>query len=312
MNREAIEVGPAKWTFNTKSFYTKSNASIRFPERLFPITGDLTGHIDDRMLGHNAEVSLVPDGRLNADLISIYWPMLTKQPGTSLFSGSAATPLVALPTDGKGAHTVADAAVAQMPNLILSSNQDMVGQIGFRGVYAYSKGPATASALYTVGSTAAFAVDTAFAQTDFHQGTYLATWGSGSFTTIESHNGWTVSFRVETKDIVIDGALRDILFMGVSVLVKGIPANAASSTLSALALIPGATGVVLGASAAAAGQLLTISGGGITLSLPKAMMVTAGFEFGSDVLRQGEIGFVAHKTFTAGVIDSTWCAITVA
>jgi len=302
---EDLELGPAKYEYNGEEIASKNGATLTTSLSDYSVEGELSGMVHRRRMHLKAEVSFTPDDQLTQDIIDMLYPFKEAKSGISAFIGSsaAANPLKITTMDGRS-YELADAALVKMPDLNFAVNKGLFGACTFRARPAFNIAPGAAGSLIVRTETA----NPAWAHPDFNQeefviGTPSLTWDTDKIAG-EADDGWSVQFNVKTQDVMAGGRLRDVRFMGCEVLVKGIPTDSTSDKLITHAAMN--TDITAsGQSTRTVAKALVLTFGKLTLTIPKAAPVSAGFRFGATTIRNGEIGFVSVKDFdaagTAGV-----------
>lgn len=305
--RSALVVGPARCVFtpnvgSAATFFTNDAFEVKLNTKRFEIQPQGFTQSDQRDSDRSVEWSLMPDGRWNATVIAALWPYLNSLPGLSMPTNTDKT-FVANSADG-GLLTVLASYVKKMPNLVLSAKKSMVGSVSFKGIVGSGMNPEDADSYLTYAATGGTLPDTGFSLAAIKTQPYTATWGSvAGFSGFATEDGFDINFDVQSKEIEIDGlgTVGEVI-QKVGVMVKCKPVGpTAAQILTALRL--SGTGNALGRSHAATGSALTISGadGTVAFTSPKVSLVEAGYRFGNDVLRNGEIGFVANMNPASGV-----------
>jgi hypothetical protein len=307
MDRTTLVTGPAKCTFNGATFFSKTDIEPRFDQTTLNIEDSAHGITDQRVIEAMPEVSLTPDGRWSPALIAALWPHANARLGASILTSSD-LPLVMSGSDGE-IHTIPAAGVFKMPNILLSATKTLVGSATFRGCRTKGSIWSTNNSLYVVTGSGGTIDDATYDPLDIPVQGYVANWGAvAGFTAMDTVDGWTIEFDMQVEPIGTDsiGAL-DYRFKSLSVMARGIPTTPTSTQSLAAALIQG-TGARRGRSLSQDGSgnprsdLVITGEDGIDYCTIKAAGIKqAGFRFGATVLRQGEIGFVAARTYSAGV-----------
>lgn len=296
--RSALEIGPAKYTFGSHTFYSKGGSMILQPETI-QLATDRHGPLDDRRVDLVGQVSVTPDGAWTAAARAALWPYANTAPGASL--GAADTDLVIHCNDAAGTrYTARCAVITQMPQLLLSSRQSMMGPVTFDLIREDNKAPSEADSFIT-RDTSSFA-DSTFTVASLKTQAYTGAWGS-VLTGIEAEEGWTVDFGLQVERKISDkwGTV-DIRFAGLVVTASCIPFNQSVADIFTQLKIAGATGWTAGQSQQAAGQALTLTGedGTVALTLASCYVASGSLRFGSTEYRQGGISFVSTRVLSAG------------
>lgn len=303
-------VGPAKLVRSTGICFTKANFAVRLDKAMTPVVVDAYGQIDERDEDIIVKADFVPEGRWNSATRSFLWPYLNPTIGSDLF-GTSDTPCL-IHDSNSHLHTIIASAVTKMPSIKLSAKETMIGSAEISGVRSSTKGWADAASLYTVAASGGTLTDTGFSTDLIKIQTYVGVWtGITGFTTITTEQGWEIDFNTELHWVKCDdiGTVKATL-KSVSVMAKCIPIGTPAASVAATdqvnldaAQYIQVTGGARGRSLNANGADLVITGadGTTIITIKNAGLVRAGYRFGSDVLRQGEFGWVATRSFATGV-----------
>lgn len=268
----------------------------------FPVALDGYGQIDSRDDDMIATCSFTPDGRWNSATRSFLWPYLDPTIGSDPF-GSSDTPTV-IHDSNSHLHTIKASAVTQMPSITLSAVQSMIGQATITGIRGSAKDWNDADGIYTAAATGGTFTDSAFVVADIKTQDYTGAWGAVSgFTSIKTESGWIVDFETGIEFIKVDeiGTCKAAL-TNVSVLARCTPIGMTlASVLAALDFQETSSARGKSGNALASDLVITGADAATVVTLKSAKLVRAGFRFGSRLLRDGEIGFVATRNFSSGV-----------
>lgn len=307
--RSSLIVGPARiqratGTANTPGIvHVKDPFTIDLVKSTFPVSLDGYGKIDDRDEDMIVTCSFTPDGRWNDKVRDFLWPYLNPTIGSDPFTGSDVPTYIH--ESNSHLHTIASSAVTQMPSLTLSSVATMIGQATITGIRKTGKDWNDVSAgdpMYVAAATGGTFADSTFDPTEIKTLDYTGAWGSVTgFTSIKTENGWTIDFETGIEFIKVDevGTCKATL-TNVGVMAKCTPLG--------MTLADVLTGLDFQESGSARGRsggtpadlVITGVGSGAVVTLHNAKLVRAGFRFGSRVLRDGELGWVARRGFTGG------------
>lgn len=263
------------------------------------------------------ECSFTPDGRWDAATIAFLWPYIGT-PGTPASpnaatigsdpfgSGGTDTTTVIHELNGH-LHTIRASAVTKMPSLLLSAASTMIGQATITGIRKSAQGWSDTSSIYTAALTGSTFNDSTFAPSLIKTQNYTGIWtGKTGFESIITQSGWTVDFDAAIEYIQTDeiGTTRAVL-NSVSVMAKCTPLGQnAANLLTALNFQESSS--KRGSSGNANSADLTITGadGQSVVVVKAATLQGAGFNFGSKVVRDGELAWVATRGFTTGAPDA--------
>jgi hypothetical protein len=301
--RAQVIVGPGKFTRNALSVHSKDNFNVRETESLLDIAPDAYGAIDGRAIDALVKVSFTPDGRWTSDIRSLLFPYLNPTIGSDIFTTSDVP--ATIHDNNAHVHTLIASACTKMPSLKLSAKETLIGDCEFTGVRGTGQAWSVVDKLYTVALTGGTIVDTAYALSDFKVQVYSAVWtGVTGFTGgIFSVDGFTVDSKLDIEFIQIDeiGTVKGVL-KSVQFMVKFRPLQVTYANIL-LALKSQGTGASRGRSLAAAGADLLITGADAStiITLKGANLYEGGFQFGSTVVRDGELAFIGTRAFASGV-----------
>lgn len=305
--RSALVVGPAKCVHtptggSAATFFTNEPFEVKLQHKRFEVQPQGFTQADQRDEDRTVEFDVTPDGRWNAATIAALWPYLNAVPGRSLPTNTD-QPFVAHGADG-ALLTVLASYVKKMPSLTLSAKKTLIGSVGFRGIVGSDMDPDDADAYFTYAASGGTFTDAGFTLAALKTQPYSAVWGSvAGFGSLVGEEGFQVDFEAQSKEITVDGlgTVGEVLTK-VGVMVKCRPVGPTAVQILAALKFSGA-GNALGRSHAAGGAAFTITGadGVAYFTSPKMSLVEAGYRFGSDVLRNGEIGFVANLNPASGV-----------
>lgn len=306
VSRSALVVGPARCLFTPAAglatFFTNDSFEVKLNSSRFEVHPQGFTQADQRDADRSVDWSLAPDGRWNAAIIAAFWPYLNAVPGASMPT-NADQPFVAHGADG-GLLTVLASYIKKMPNITLSAKKTLIGSVGFKGILADGMNTDNNDAYLTYAATGGTLTDSGFVLSEIKTQPYTAVWGSvDGFVGFSGEDGFEISFDTQSKEIQLDGLGTVIeVLQKVGVMVKCKPGGPTAAQILAALKFQGA-GNALGRSHAAGGAALTITGadGVNVFTSPKMSLVEAGYRFGNDVLRNGEIGFVANMDPASGV-----------
>lgn len=112
--------------------------------------------------------------------------------------------------------------------------------------------------------------------------------------------------ELATEPVSTDGVgTIDYTLAGVTVRAKCTPVGLSESQiLSALPIAKGR-----GSSLRGSNDLVIAGDGGLTVTLKNATMVTGPLAWGTTTLRAGEVGFVAHRSFSNNVAGALYSVV---
>lgn len=295
ISRANLVKGPCKITWASNTIFSVGDVSIEIVKERVDIESSAHGIVDEVLVDAMVRVRFTPVSKWAYN--SLLYPHLNPTIGARIF-GDSDTALVITARDGS-VYTILAAAITRMPSLSLNVRNNVFGEVEFTGVRANGMDGSDADSLLTITSTTY--ADTTFAASDLVRQNWTGAWGSVTgFTAIQPKEGWSVDFELGLSPDTVDGiGTVDMSIQSLKVMAKCIPIGpTAAQLLTNLRIMGTAIGTRQSANAAD----LTISGesaGGIVLN--QAQLVEAGYVFGNQPLRNGEIGFVTTIEQTTGV-----------
>jgi hypothetical protein len=207
-----------------------------------------------------------------------------------------------------------NAIVGRMPDLILGIEKVILGPMEIWGLIQSGKDPTNTAAYYTynaAGGSYTFSYPAVPGTALIGQQEYTAAFGSVSgMTGFQAQETWTIAHELDWAPVPIQGRTRAFRLLSYRALAKCKPANATMAAILTAFGLQGASApagtrlsqLAKAANGGASFPSLAITGtGGVSVTLGNAALKTAGFQFGSKPLRQGEIGFVSTADLSSGM-----------
>lgn len=299
VSRAAMVGGPGRVVLGSASFYSRDAIDWPLKPKYDDDKIDGLGLIDKVKTDFQPEVSFTPDGRWNAATIAALWPYLGMAIGADIYGASADVALAIHGADSSLGKLIA-AAVTKMPDLVFSPLKPLVDKVTFTGVVGNALDPASANSYVSHAGSGGTFGDPAFVRSLMKRQAYTAAWGAvAGFTALYTQEGFKVSFSAEFADQAVDGiGVITRKLVSVGVMVSFIPIGpTVAQVLTALRVQDTGNGIGTRLSANAAAFTITGADGVTYLTIPAANIESGGFRFGTQVLRQNEVGFVAIRTF---------------
>lgn len=298
--RSTILQGPATLTYRGTTFHSKGDVELTINSETFEIASSTSGKMDERHLDTSVEVSFTPSGEFN-DLTHL-WPYDgTTVVGASIFGGY---PLVIYPATGNKV-TVLDAAVIEQPDIILSPDKTMIGQVKFFGIRSDTVEMSTTESIFSisaVGTPTLTAEDASLILTEGATGGYTLSTGSPR-TDLDTEDGWVVSFTQSFSDVKTDlYGLLDKRYQKSDVMAKAKIYNMTEAEMSKITRMSTGQFATLpkrGASMNAFGVDLVLTGhiSGIHfVTLNKCFVKSGGLTWSNQNKRMREVEFHATRT----------------
>jgi hypothetical protein len=295
-DRTTIVAGPAVVKFKSQVFYTEGNITLTPMIERFQVNTAAFGIADERFAQIMHEIVFTPVGQWSADHIAVLWPYANPTLYSSIYgSTDSDVEIWTLAGQNVKAHC---AAIVGMPDLRLSPVQTAIGEVTIRAIGAKDTDWTDAHKFTTIAADAFD--DTSFAAADVKTAAYTGAWGSWS--DLETEEGWTVSFETSFADRNCDNqGIVDQVITEVQILARCRPLALTETQINTLLNIQG-SGIARGASLQSNVENLIINGGA---GNPKCTVyncspVEAGYVFGSTEVRPGDLAFLGIRKFTSG------------
>ena len=297
INRTTILRGPGTVIYNTgndaQTIFDASGITADVESSTQEIPSSVSGTIDTIKTDQVGTVKFTPCGQLSDDLLALLYPEAYTSPaiGTAVFPSSDVQ-LVVHSVGGTKVKFV-NAALTQMPPLLLSPVKTAFGEAVFTALLGLNKAPGDSNSFFAVENAtyAAGGPDPA----GIVGVQYAATFGSLNIT--DTLDGWTVTPELEIEPVTTDllGTI-DYTIKGVKVTATCTPLGLTEQAiLSALPITKGR-----GQSLTGANDLVIAGTGGLTVTLKNATMTRGPLQWGNTALRAGEVAFEAHRSFSSG------------
>lgn len=295
MPAPTIIAGPAIATFGGYSYYFEGDLQLGLARETFKVGTSIAPSLDRRLISQQVTLSGRPASV--HDTAAKYIPYGVGSVGSLLFAN---TPLVVWTKAGVK-HTWANAAITGLPTFNFSPIAPLFdGDVQFT-VLGDSTKELTDAAAWLAVTSVAFA-DTTFDETKSTNPRYLATWGD--WADIESEDGFRVQIVGSTSPKrVANWGVVNYTLTDLTAVCRFIPVGLAEGELYEMLQLQGADAILPGQSLAKAGDDLVISAGGISCTLSLAGPNAGAKRFGLEPLRDGEVEFIATRSWTAGVAD---------
>ena len=297
INRTTILRGPGTVIYNTgndaQTIFDASGITAEVESSSQEIPSSVSGTIDTIKTDQVGTVKFTPCGQLDDDLLALLYPEAYTSPaiGMAVFP-TADVPLAVHSVSGTKV-TFVNAALTQMPPLLLSPVKTAFGEAVFTALLGLGKAPGDSNSFFTTASAtyAAGGPDPA----GIVGVSYAATFGSLNIT--DTQDGWTVTPELELEPVQTDllGTI-DYTVRGVKVTATCTPLGLTEAQI--LAALPIAKG--RGQSLTGSSDLVIAGTGGLTVTLKNATMTRGPLQWGNTALRAGEVAFEAHRSFSSG------------
>jgi hypothetical protein len=303
--------GAAFVNFNSQNIQFESDCSLEMAPATSILSSALYGKFDEIPTDLVIKFSGTPRYYDTAAVATMFpYTGTFPAPGTFYGGGNTACQINSINGDQ---FILNNAMVGKMPELILGVEKVILGPMGIWGLVQSGQNPTATGAYYTynaAGGSYSFTHPSVPGTAQIGQQEYSAALGSVSgLTAFQAQETWTISHELEWAPVQVQGRTRAFRLLGYRALAKCKPADATMAALLACLSLQGASAtsgtrlsqLARAANGGASFPSLAITGaGGVTVTLGNAALKTAGFQFGSKPLRQGEIGFVTTADLSSG------------
>lgn len=303
--------GAAFVNFNSQNIQFESDCSLEMVPTTSILSSALYGKFDEIPTDLVIKFSGTPRYYDTAAIATMF-PYTGAFPTPGTFYGGGNVPASINSINGDQ-FILNNAIVGKMPELILGVEKVILGPMEIWGLVQSGQNPTSSGAYYTfnaAGGSYSFSHPSVPGTALIGQQEYTATLGGVSgLASFQAQETWTISHELEWSPVQIQGRTRAFRLLSYRAMAKCKPADATMTALIACLGLQGANAspgtrlsqLARAANGGASFPSLAITGGaGVSVTLGNAALKTAGFQFGSKPLRQGEIGFVTTADLSSG------------
>jgi len=298
--RSTLSIGGGKISHGAYSFLHLQPFNIRLTLDRMQIAPQTIGLLDERMLDVDAKLTVQPDGAWTAASRAALWPYASTRPGASMFAGDIDLIINCLNDEQ---YTAKAAAITRMPDMLLSASKTMIGQAEYTLLGQDNTAWNVADRFFTI-DTAPYS-DPNLTVATIKTQPYVGAWGAiAGFTSIETEDGWTITFDLGVAPANSDSWGRlDWRLQSVQVRASCIPINVTATQIRDALYIQDGGAYLRGGSMQAKGNQLVITGAdaSVPVTIPNCALVEGGYRYGSNVYRQDMISFLSTRLLASGV-----------
>lgn len=293
-----LGAGAPKVTFNSVTFWTRDEVLPRIAHSLTEQRATMFGRVTQTR-GPRVITVTIPVFALWENL-SVLFPSTVLNPtiGSRVF-GASDLPLVLHAKNGDRL-TVHNCRITGLSNLKLAANQPIFSAaLTLTGLLKNNASPADAASYFTYDNTAY--VEGSFALTNFNAKTWTGAWGARTgFTSIQTQEGWDISWEVGMEPDVVDGlGVVDMFMTNFAARASCIPVGPTIAQLESNLLFQG-TGADIGVGIHSSVDDLVLTSGTSTVTLKAAGLIETGLAFAPSKKRVTETVWEATRGFSAG------------
>lgn len=318
--RTNIIRGPAKIVYDSVTYFSSDDIALEIDPGLAPARSSIHGDADQLVVNPKVTVTLTPHAMVStgpaevarATALAALVPAIFTNGffGTAYIGSGSEKTLQIWGTNGE-LVTIYNAVITGPPTVTFSADKPIFGQITFTGICKTTSSDLNLGLANSLLDVAAAQADPGLAYLgvpSYLQRRYKGALGSQTgFTEIWPEGGWALSFSPSWRERQIQGLTVDFELNGMEILARCVPVGPSMSELINLVGIGGDNGASWPQgsllTAQQATHSLTIvdpSGPTTVFTLNKPVIRQAGFRFGQEVLRNGEIGFHSTLRLSAG------------
>jgi hypothetical protein len=299
--RQSIIRGPGTVTYDSVQVFDRDGIDASLDISTFEVPTSMFGNVDTRRQDIIGKVSCTPCGAVSAGLLAMLYPYGNPTLGSSL--GGAADKPISIHSLAGTKVTFVSGFLSAMPSLRLSARETLFGGAAeWTAILGNGLARTGVDPVVPFYSSASQAWAGTFDKADIKSKPISAAWGSTSpWAAISTTDGWTIDFEMGMEPVIEDGSgTIDFLLTSVTARARCRPIGITEAQVLAALNLQGATGGI-GDSMRSANDLVLIGTGGLTVTLKEAALMEGPLRWGNTDLRAGELGFVAHRAFPAGV-----------
>lgn len=299
MTRASLYAGPGKLYMSSVGLWADGETgqiSLAIEQAGDPFGASLFGTLGETRAGSIIRVNIQPFDNWSA--LALLFPTAYKTPTIGARYPTADTACEVWTYDQR-LFTVQASFVSQPPELHLGSGVGLFGNAEITGVIKDNADVGDADAFLTIETGQADPGGT-FALTDFIRGAWTGVWGSVTgFDAVQAEDEWIITPELRWTPLSVQKQIRAFTLDSVRYMARCRPVGPTQAQILTAMKIQDSG--VLGGRFGTDGANLTLTGpSSKTVTLAKAMLKTAGYEFGGTRLGNGEIGFVCEATITTG------------
>jgi hypothetical protein len=328
--RTALISGPAKVVFGTTSFWTSDDIQLTISDGFNDIESAMFGVVDKALVNPQititfTQVAWAKEGTPDeiptmAEVCAVLVPEAYRTwtyAGSHLIGSSSEVSCKIWGGNGD-LWEVHNCVVTQPPEITLAADQPMFGPVTLTGLVKETSGDIDVGqigSLYTYTASAAQPGSEYCGVPTYLQRRYKGAWASkAGHTEVWPQAGFQISFNPTLGEVrTVQGLTLDYSITNMEVMVSCVPIGPTAAQLLTIVGVGGSAGDEY-----LAGQLISekqldtdfviteTSASTAVFTLNGPVMRGHGFQFGREVLRQGEVAYVSQARFAAGVKANLW------
>lgn len=319
--RTQIIRGPAKIVYDGISYWTPDDISLDLDPGAVDVKSSMFGpKFDALVVNPKVTANFTPhmftatgpaEPTLAAVSAALVPAIFTNGYYGTAYIGSGSEKTLTIWASSGEQVIVSNAVISKPPSISYSADKPIFGQCTVTGICCTTSSDINLGAVNSLINESSGAADPGLAALglpSYLQRRYKAVLGSQTgFTEMWGENGWTVDFMPSWRERTIQGLTVDFELTGMEIIVKGVPTGPTMDQVIKLIGVGGDNaaswpqGAKMTAQQATHDLTIVEPGGPTTVfSLRKPIIRQAGFKFGYETLRIGEIGFHSQLRLATG------------
>ncbi len=298
VTRAQLTGGPAYATYNGKNIAFAADSEVRTDLVTDVIGTALYGDVDEIERDFIVKATGTPLFYDTAQITTLF-PYLTPIVGTT-YPGAA--PLSCAWNSNNGdVITIASAMIGKMPDFTLGVESPVLGPMEIWGVLPFGTDPGASNAYYTLQTGQSYANPAVPGTAVLGRQEFTANWGGiAGFAPFQAQDKWTISHELRLGPVVTQGRTRGFKITTYRAMAKCKPLGPTMAQIDA-ALFAQGTGAGGGYRLSNNAANLVITGANsMTITIGNAALKQAGYIFGGQPLRAGELGWVSTLPIATG------------
>jgi hypothetical protein len=297
IDRTTVLRSPARLAYGGRTFQSKGDIVITPVIARSRIATAAFGVIDatratDRMF----RITFTPAG-VFAD-VSVLLASLALPLGSSII-GADDKPMVLHTRVGGEKITFTNVAITKLPVVTLSAGETLWGEVECMAILGKNADPSNLSS-YVVYSTESYPGDAGFGAASIPTSAYEAAWGdTAPWDAFQTRAGWKITPQITTQPESADAlGTFDYKITDMEVTAVAQPLNITAAQAVAKMGFSGS----MGSSRLGAAEDLVITGGGLVMTINKALIDQGPMNYGAAPII-GDMTWKATRSFTSGAVD---------
>jgi len=294
VTRSTLNGGPAHIAYAGVNIHMADDSSLKIPKSWKVREAQSFGEVDSV----NDDLIMIAEGTpLTFESLAVLLPHCVPAIGARV-PGDVDVPLQYL-CSNRQRYTLVNACVVEMPEIILGVGEPVFGRMKFAGLVGDGMDPSDDNSYYTIDE--ADYVPAAVDKTKIPSGEYVAAWGTrAGFAEFQAKDKWRIQHELKLVRIPVQSRTRCYKIKSYRVMARCTPVGPSDAQIDAQLRAQG-SGAGNGHRMSDDIDDLVITGAGVSVTLKNTGIQEAGFEFGVEPLRIGEVGWITVVDTSSGI-----------